>query len=58
MWSIIDTGRKDFIRDDEGKPFMFDTQRKAENWLLKNGYLHGWTNSGTRYFCWEDDSKE
>jgi hypothetical protein len=54
MWSIIDYGRKDFLRDRSGV-LMFATQRDAEDWLLREGDDYGWTNSGTKYFCWKEE---
>ncbi len=54
MWSIIDIGLHDFIRDENGKPFDFNNYGEAEIWLHKNGEKYGWTNQGTQYFCWDD----
>ncbi len=55
MYSIIDDGLHDFIRDEIGKPFYFSSYEAAEGWLKKNGALYGWTNTGTRYFNWDED---
>jgi len=55
MYSIIDYGLHDFIRNETGKPFYFSSSIAAESWLKKNGRLYGWTNTGTRYFYWDED---
>lgn len=58
MWSIIDFGLHDFLRNTDGKPLMFETYRIAEDWLLSRGKDYGWTNTGVRFFKWADETEE
>lgn len=55
MYSIIDFGTKDFIRDDNGKPFYFANLIVAEKWLIENGKKYGWTNTRTFWYEWLDE---
>lgn len=57
-YSFIDFGLKDFLRDKDDNVIIIkcsdDSGFGAEEWLLKNGDQHGWTNSGVQYFNWSD----
>ena len=56
-YSFIDFGLKDFLRDNNGKVIrkQFAFVEAAEDWLLTNGEDFGWTNTGIRYWCWDDE---
>jgi len=57
MWSIIDFGLRDFLRDKEtGKPLLFENYDQAESWLMVHGEENGWTNEGVRFFGWSDNN--
>ena len=57
MWSIIDFGLRDFLRDKEtGRPLMFENYDQAERWLMVRGQEYGWTNTGVRFFGWSEDN--
>lgn len=57
-YSFIDMGLQDFLRDLSGKTIRLKVASitEAEDWLLKHGKRYGWTNTGVRYWCWEDES--
>lgn len=59
-YSIIDKGRKDFLRDDYGDPIIIETENfdEVEEWLLENGVQHGWTNTGVHYYNWTEEFGE
>lgn len=56
MWSIIDYGLRDFLRNKWGIPYTFVTREEAEEWLLKEeeSLEAGWTNEGTKYLNWNE----
>jgi hypothetical protein len=57
-FSFIDFGLKDFLRDDEGKVVVeeFSSYQEADDFIA-DGKLewYGWTNSGTRKWCWDEE---
>lgn len=57
LYSFIDFGQKDFLRNDSGDVIIVDVNsyEDAEDWLLKNGEENGWTNKGVRYWDWDDE---
>lgn len=57
LWSFIDSGLQDFLRDDMGNVIKIKgTQGDAEEWLITEGdETTDWTNEGTRYWNWEHD---
>lgn len=57
LWSFIDSGLQDFLRDDMGNVIKIKgTQGDAEEWLITEGdETTDWTNEGTRYWNWESD---
>jgi hypothetical protein len=57
-YSFIDFGTRDFLRSFEQGPVLeleADSYEEAEEWLLNNGEDFGWTNTGVRYWCWEEE---
>lgn len=57
MYSFIDFGLEDFLRDDKGDVIKISgTYEDAESWLLDNGEENGWTNAGVRYWNWDEES--
>lgn len=54
-FSFIDLGQKDFLRSDDGDVIEVECSNydEAEEWLLMHGDDFGWTNKGTKTFCWE-----
>ena len=56
LFSFIDYGLKDFLRDDNGEVIKIKAscQEEAEDWLLDNAKNLEWTNQGTEYYDWED----
>ena len=58
-YSFIDFGNRDFVRyidNDEKVEVEANSVEDAENWLLKNGdQLTDWTNSGVRYWNWNEE---
>ncbi len=55
-FSFIDYGLKDFIRDDEGEVLTlpFASYSEADDFIANGGLEdYGWTNKGTRKWCWE-----
>lgn len=56
IYSFIDFGLKDFLRDDNGDVIKIHGDYvTAEDWLLENGEEHGWTNTGVRYWEWIEE---
>lgn len=59
-YSFIDNEREDFLRFEDGSVIIircFDWHG-AEGWLLSNGQNFGWTNTGVRYWCWDEEFPE
>lgn len=56
-YSFIDFGLRDFLRYPDGRVITVKVEAhyEAEAWLLDYGEEYGWTNTGVRYFCWEDE---
>jgi hypothetical protein len=56
-YSFIDFGNRDFLRDIDGDVIIedFDSFNEAEDWLLENGEHFGWTNSGVKYWNWDEE---
>ena len=56
-YSFIDFGTRDFLRDAFGDPveIQCNSYEEAEEWLLAFGESNGWTNTGVRYWCWEEE---
>jgi hypothetical protein len=60
-FSFIDFGQKDFIRDKNGEVLtkQFGSYAEAENFIMDGGLDDfGWTNEGTRKWCWEAEDGE
>lgn len=60
-FSFIDFGLKDFIRTDDGEVLIkdFPNYQAADNFIADGGLdEYGWTNKGTRKWCWEAESHE
>ena len=60
-FSFIDFGLEDFIRTDDGEVLKkeFSCYDSASNFIADGGLDEfGWTNKGTRTFCWEEESGE
>ena len=57
QYSFIDFGLKDFLRDDDDEVVKIEASgfQQAEEWLLKHGEDHSWTNTGIRYWCWDEE---
>jgi len=56
-YSFIDFGLRDFLRYPDGRviTIVVSGYEEVEDWLLSHGEEYGWTNQGTRNFCWEDE---
>ena len=57
-FSFIDSGLKDFIRDENGEVLKkeFNSWEGADNFIMDGGLDEfGWTNTGTQKYCWEDE---
>ena len=57
-FSFIDFGLRDFIRDDNDEVLIkqFKTYQQAGDFIADGGLdEYGWTNEGTRKWCWEDE---
>jgi len=55
-FSFIDMGLEDFIRTENGDVLKkkFPSYEHAEEFIMDGGLNEfGWTNEGTRKFCWE-----
>lgn len=60
-FSFIDFGLKDFIRGEDGNVLIkeFQSYDAADNFIMDGGLEeYGWTNQGTRKWCWEEESGE
>jgi hypothetical protein len=59
-YSFIDFGTRDFLRNDNGEVVEIEAAHyeEAEDWLLDKGEDYGWTNSGVRYWNWNEESGE
>jgi hypothetical protein len=60
-FSFIDFGLKDFIRDENGEVLtkQFGSYDEAEEFIMDGGLEEfGWTNEGTRKWCWEAEDGE
>lgn len=58
QFSFIDYGKKDFIRKDDGHVLIkyFRTWDDADSFIMDGGLEeYGWTNEGTRKWCWDED---
>lgn len=57
-FSFIDHGKRDFLRDEDGRVVIikFNSYTEAHD-HIHTGELnqYGWTNSGTRVWCWEEE---
>lgn len=57
-FSFIDFGLRDFIRDDNDEVLIkqFDNFQQADDFIADGGLDEfGWTNTGTRKWCWEEE---
>ena len=57
-FSFIDFGLKDFIRTDDGEVLtkQFNSYTEADEFIADGGLdEYGWTNQGTRKWCWEEE---
>jgi hypothetical protein len=57
-FSFIDFGAKDFVRDHYGSTLklQFNSFEEAEDFIMSDGLNeYGWTNEGTRKWCWEEE---
>ena len=57
-FSFIDFGLMDFIRNHDGSVLIknFNSWEDADEFIMDGGLNKlGWTNSGTKKFCWNDD---
>lgn len=61
-YSFIDSENRDFVRylvDREIVTIDAPNVESAEDWLLTNGDAKtDWTNTGTRFWCWDDDEED
>lgn len=57
LYSFIDYGRQDFLRNPNGSVVKIeaDYQEEAEDWLMDNGEKYGWSNDGVKYLNWNED---
>lgn len=59
-FSFIDYGTQDFVRDHTGEALKveFDSYDHAEDFIMDGGlYEYGWTNGGTRKWCWDEEDE-
>ena len=57
-FSFIDDGNKDFIRDENDNVFKkkFFSYGDASEFIADGGLDDmGWTNRGTKIYCWEEE---
>ena len=57
-FSFIDFGIRDFIRTDDGEVLtkQFNSYQEADDFIADGGLDEfGWTNQGTRKWCWEEE---
>ncbi len=57
-FSFIDFGIMDFIRkeNDEVLKLKFNNYEEADDFVMSDGLNeYGWTNKGTRIWCWENE---
>jgi hypothetical protein len=60
-FSFIDHGHRDFVRDHDGSALKleFNSWEEADNFIMEGGLVeYGWSNDGTRKWCWDDDEDE
>jgi len=60
-FSYIDLGLKDFIRDENNKVIIkeFSSWEDADDFIADGGLdEYGWTNTGTKKYCWNDEDDE
>lgn len=59
-YSFIDFELEDFLRYEGEDVIKIESPsfEEVEDWLLKNGEKYGWTNTGVKYWCWEDEFGE
>lgn len=57
LFSFIDYGNKDFVKDNDGNVIrkQFANEDEAEDWLLSNSTEHDWANSGVIFWNWDED---
>ena len=57
LFSFIDYGNKDFVKDNDGNVIrkQFANKDEAEDWLLSNSAEHDWTNLGVIFWNWDKD---
>ena len=57
LFSFIDHGNQDFLRDENGEVIrrQFADTYEAENWLLDNEAKTDWSNQGTTFWNWDED---
>jgi hypothetical protein len=55
-YSIIDNGKRDFIRDSDGKPAQIkaDSEKELYEWLKVNKESEGWVNKGIQFIKWPE----
>lgn len=60
-FSFIDSGTKDFVRNHSGKTLIknFRNWDDADDFIMRGGLdEYGWTNTGTRKWCWNDEDED
>ena len=59
-YSFIDNEKRDFLRDENGEVIVIlcNDWLDAEDWLLSEGEKYGWTNTGVKYFNWNEEFDE
>jgi hypothetical protein len=56
-YSFIDFGNRDFVKYDNGDVVEIEASsfEEAEEWLLTHENETDWSNSGVRYWCWDEE---
>jgi len=60
-FSFFDSGLKDFIRheNDEILKKEFSSYEDADDFIMDGGLdEYGWTNTGTKKYCWNDEDDD
>lgn len=58
IFSFIDFGHRDFIRDEKGDclKLEFSGYEEADDFIMTGGlHEYGWTNEGTKKWCWDEE---
>lgn len=54
-------GLEDFLRTPDGNvlKILFPSYEHADEFIMNNGLVeYGWTNQGTRKWCWEEEKND